>query len=1540
MFRLHRNKAAKSGERVDFKFSNFQATQVPKGWDKLFVSIVSVETGKSIAKSSKASARNGNCQWTETLSESIWISQEDNSKDLEEFLFKFVVAMGSARTGILGEATINMASYMSSSASVSVSLPLKKCNHGTILQVKIHCLTPRIKQRDEESKDTNSHEEDPKVDNHDTDIKLDGSDNAAKNGGSSSSKDLEPTSHPGELGSRETSFSTSGSNHSFDSAGGFVVRGSFSSANNMNGDGNKPTGRDDSTSSQTSASHDKYTFEDPPQSIHSLFNSRVMGSGNLSQNPPPDIALSASNVIASSSLTNGGSSKNLLEAAEDTIEELRAEAKMWERNSQKLMLDLEILRKEFSDQSKNQATLDMELSAAYSERDALKKEIDQLKILSNPYSKELEDEIKFQKESNANLALQLRRSQESNIELVSVLQELELTIEKQKIELEDLAALRLKLNDADSSIHESLAENKDVALQLQQLQDSEKNLQVKVGFLEQALEDKNHELENERSLSNQAILDVETGYKSKLSAKEEEIVDLEARLSESIKGTNSEQMVANNGGDESLIKEIEALKVKLEELERDCNELTDENLELLFKLKESKSKSMGGSASFDFSSTEVPAKSYSSSESEVSELKLQICHLEQELEKKVHGEDQLAAFGTSTIFSEVFKQLQMALSQIKKPWYGVSSNVNEECGCDIDNLVDLKSVDVIAQRDHVESILNCLVELNRLLEARIIECEEVRKHDEAEIRDGSRTIIEAQKKLEDYIVKENNLFRSIHEIESSKMELEVKVTDLDKELTERKSEIIKLEACLLSKEEEIGLLRQSQRESESQVSELQKEKTQLEENIEIVVRESNITSKCLDDLRNDLMVLSSSVDSHVSANRILRRKMSELENGKRELELHISELELENVQLSERTSGLEAQLRYLTDERASCQLELENSKSVASSFQDEIRRLAIEMETQKVVIEQKLQDMQTKWSEAQEECDYLKRANPKLKATAERLIEECSSLQKSNGELRKQKLELHEGSTLLEAKLRESQKRFANCSKRKEKLILGESLFNQRYSEKTAEVEKLQKEVEHLNNQISATHDERERITSNSVYEASSLHADKAKLESELQEVQSKVKLIENELYIVQLESEEKLLENYRSSEEKLKTTLSDLELKLTVSEYERQQLLEETASLKVQLQKLAPLQDEVLALKAEFDAAKFERGKMEASLHLISADNEELKAEKISFIEKISSLETSTSELEDCKLNRVVLEEKILRMEGDLTAREAFCAQDAELKNELSRIRREVRQFQRKVEQLEEEKNECLKRAEALEEELKLMKEEKQGRSESSSKKFTGLSNAKVNHMTSKNETAKSTNQHRDNRRKQSTKTGQVRELLKDQQNTYSTQHQQEGDEKNGLQDKNSHAVGVDPVSKVQLLENELAEALEANKKYKVQLKRWAYILWFLAAPVVVSLFLVGYVFGASGLESAEVYVASQLTYWLSDGRKGPADSSRKSTADGEVVPKERYERTKSSLESELRDIRERYFHMSLKYAEVEAQREELVMKLKVTKNGKRWFS
>lgn len=66
---------------------------MPKGWDKLFVSIISVETGKTLAKSSKALVRNGSCLWRETLTESVWVAQDHSSKEFEDCSFRFVVAM-------------------------------------------------------------------------------------------------------------------------------------------------------------------------------------------------------------------------------------------------------------------------------------------------------------------------------------------------------------------------------------------------------------------------------------------------------------------------------------------------------------------------------------------------------------------------------------------------------------------------------------------------------------------------------------------------------------------------------------------------------------------------------------------------------------------------------------------------------------------------------------------------------------------------------------------------------------------------------------------------------------------------------------------------------------------------------------------------------------------------------------------------------------------------------------------------------------------------------------------------------------------------------------------------------------------------------------------------------------------------------------------------------------------------------------------------------------------------------------------------------
>ncbi|XP_023746022.1 uncharacterized protein LOC111894168 [Lactuca sativa] len=1266
MYRQQRNgKSPSSGERIDFKFSNFQALQVPKVWDKLLVSIISVETGKTVARSNKALVRNGNCQWTETLSESIWISHDDSSKELEEHLFKFVVSMGSARSGILGEATVNIARYYTSSrSSAPLSLPLKKCNHGTVLQVKIQCLTPRTKLRVEglkaEAMDESYDDALSRSNGSAASVDL-----SAK---SSQSQELNPTSLLGKIKimMQETSYQPSGSNQNNDSAEYSLEKERFYKNNHMNGIKNKLNGN-----SRNSSPRSNYPNEEDlsiSKSNNSSFKSRITHDDQeeeYEESPPP--------VLPTSSMPNTGSSKNLLEAAEDTIEELREEAKMWERNSQKLMLDLEILKERFSDQSKNLTDSKMELSAARMERDGMKKEVDQLKRLvevkqkvkvesayksesGSQLLKELEIELKAHKESNTDLSLQLKRNQESNIELVCILQELEETTETQRAEIEELLEVKSKFNDLEKSFNFNLVEIRSLQLNLQQMEESEKTLQANMQILEQALENKISDLENERISNSHTLSLLEKDYKTNLSIKEEEINNLESKLSEKTQ-SESQQM-----------QEIQELQQKISEVEKECSELTNENLELLCEIKELKKK----------------------------------------------------------------------------------------------------------------------------------------------IQEKNVVIEEDQKVIKDYNLKIQEL--------------------------ERLNE-----------------------EQEDQISDLQKEKEELQENMEDALEESNITSKCLDNLRNDLMVLSSSVDSQVSANKLLEKKAFDLEKVKHEAELRLFEVEEENIRLSESLTSLESQLRRMKDE-------LQESESVKFDLQNEV---------------EKLYDIEKLLLEAQEECGILKSEKKKLLESSEGLIEECSNLEKLYEEMRKEKGELSEKCSSLEVELMEARGNLVISSERvasleekhssmleeymfkekslsshldelnqenwklKEKVTMEESLLNQMYLEKTSEIENFQKEVQHLQNEISKLHEQKSKVVS-----------EKSKLESSLKEIHSRNESIENQLQTLHKESESKIqdletdliaikesnkklmtdhekkskvLFGYRIREERRKTMENDLELKLTVSEYERQQLIEEASKLKDKLQKTSNLDNEVMDHKRKLDKLKYEKNNLEASFRSLSSSFEEVKEEKISFLEKISTLEASVKEYEECKHEKNVLEEKIMQLEGDLMSKGASRSLDSEMKNELSRIKSANLQYQLKVQQIEGEKNECLKKVHALEEDLRLL----------------------------------------------STKSGS----------------------KSGVHETHSQD-DIDNVEKIEMLEAQLDEALDANNKYRAQLKRLK-----------------------------------------SEGRNSLSSNPGKSKVEGDLVTKERFERTKSSLETELKDLRDRYLEMSLKYAEVEAEREDLVMQLKTNNSTRRRF-
>ncbi|XP_065874350.1 uncharacterized protein [Euphorbia lathyris] len=1271
MFRLHKTKHSpvKSGERINFKFSHFEALQVPKGWDKLLVSIISMETGKTVAKSSKAAVRNDNCQWKDFVSDSIWIPKDDqsqSSKEVEGFPYKLVISMGSAKSGILGEAEMNMATYMSSSDSFPVSFPLNKCSHGTILQLKIQCLNPRINLRDDGSK---SAKEGRDVSSGDPEIKSGDSENTlVKSASSYSSKDLSSHQQDDEKGGgkrapEEASFNSSSSHHSYNSAESSMEKEKISPPSNLNGVKDKLMATQDSTTSRNGVPRGSPDVGNASQSDDSSH------SENISQDDPQE--------FAAASLKISGSSKNLLEAAEDTIEDLRSEAKHWERNAMKLMLDSEILSRQYSEQSKIQVNLDMELSAACAERDCLQKEVEHLKQLLEKAS--ASEDRAVQENGLANVVKEMEN------------EDLEETAEKQKAEID--------------SVQGNVDKNQDLILQVQQLQESEKNLCAKVQELENALEGRNQCLQN-GSLNHQSV-------------------------SES---RNSVGMESTEGVNENLINEIELLKAKLQELESDCQELTEENLEVLLKLnKIKKSSAENGS----LTSSVLEGNNH---------------------ESQIH-------------------EVEEKMSKIE------------------------------ADRHH-----------------------------------------------------------EIQELRSQKSELEGKVTELNQKLSGERKEVERLEVDLVSKQKEIGNLKTCLTELEEKLCALGNKKGKLEYNVEVVTKESDTATKCLTDLQNDMMVLNGSVSTHVSANKVLERKSSELKDGKRELEVRLSELEQENEELSACMSMLEAQIQNLTDDRKSIALELHDSRSSSVTLQDEIARLRHEMRTQETGARQKLEEINSRWSEDQEELKNLRNTNPNLQASADTLMKNCSSLQNSVRQLRMHNLELQEHCDNLEARLSATRRNFADCSKRvnvlqenicslveestlKERSLTSELdtlvkendtqnnkiiVLDQMHTEKTVEVENLQQELEDHNRKLSATRDEKERLVSASMKEASDLRKNIAKLETELKtaQIESKVNIEDlmdelasskqnQEMLKSEMAKMSNLLENYRSCEEKFKTTLNSLERKLTVLECEHQQLTEETTKLNAQLLKMVALENEVLTLRNE-------KQKLETSLNLKSKEGEELKIEKSSCIKKVSELQKSFTELEDCRHDKFILEERIEKLECSLIENDPLCKQDTELRKELSWIKRSNKQLQQQILQHEEEKQKFKTRTQSLEEELILMKETQRNLKDSNSL------------------------------------------------NSPNYQHRREGDK---------------------LLDDEHSKSKESNA-FKVQLKR--------------------------------------LT---SENRKSRTGSPRKSKGEVEFMAKEKFERTKSSLETELRELQERYLDMSLKYAQVEAQREELVMKLKDNNNGRRWF-
>ncbi|TYG78935.1 hypothetical protein ES288_D02G101400v1 [Gossypium darwinii] len=143
MSRITKWKIEKSKVKVVFRLQ-FHATHIPQsGWDKLYISFVPADSGKTTAKTTKANVRNGTCKWADPIYETTRLLQDIKTKQFDEKLYKLVVAMGSSRSSLLGEATVNLSDYADASKPSVVSLPLLGCDSGATLHVTVQLLTSK-----------------------------------------------------------------------------------------------------------------------------------------------------------------------------------------------------------------------------------------------------------------------------------------------------------------------------------------------------------------------------------------------------------------------------------------------------------------------------------------------------------------------------------------------------------------------------------------------------------------------------------------------------------------------------------------------------------------------------------------------------------------------------------------------------------------------------------------------------------------------------------------------------------------------------------------------------------------------------------------------------------------------------------------------------------------------------------------------------------------------------------------------------------------------------------------------------------------------------------------------------------------------------------------------------------------------------------------------------------------------------------------------------------------------------------------------------
>ncbi|XP_024516302.1 myosin-10 isoform X1 [Selaginella moellendorffii] len=1519
-----KKKPEKFRERIEFKFV-FHATRVPhSGWEKLYVSLESIETGKTTAKTAKSVAQSGACRWPDAIIESTRLVHETRTNSYEAKLYKFVLGMSPTR--VLGEITLNLADYVSVTSAASYAFPLKSCSTGTVLHIKLQCLTSA------DSPSTNSGEvEQPKEVTAELNDQL--SEDEDDSSVSSSTNLPPPTPSRDKVLSRYNSDSSDVSTP--------VANGSGKNFYNS------PEVPSPASTANTGS-----------------FNSRLERTGRLR---------ASTESIKSLATPLKPAARTSLPSA--TVARLSGDNKApgnVDEGVSKLEEELEKLKQQLLDQESRASAREEEFTVLTGERDGLREEVSSLK-------RQLDESIATREEKSSALDSLQEDMQRFRVEKQG-LDEQQASL---KLELEDCKHIIKELQQVLAYEKES-KENLDT--RLEKIQEEKEKLSSTVRELEETLADerkkmedmsvKNIELQNSLVDQEQTMGEVERVLSQKVQDREEELNSLQQKLAslEAIQAASN--LIDPN--------ELAGLKKEVEELELDIKELTDENMDLIFKLNIANKELSRFSGESDYlgmtdmeerlekfrrehqntndklAQLESLCKEFKSAKADLeARLKssleeIQALKSDLKASRAMHAMDREAFSGRELRLKERADEMHEKYSMT----FGLVADLQTEL-----ETVKKENSENRKRKDEVEAALNSLEVAKTDLAYRLADLESENLKSRSLARKYESDLGEKTQLLRSKAAKVSDMESKIVMLEASNSELESRIQELQSREILSTSRIVDLELQLSSTKRELEAVELKKQELETRVDGLELERFELGRMLHTGQDDNKFLKEKLDGILGELAESNALLEVELSARSTLEKRVAEFGSAKASLEKHLSHLEDENWQLTERIAGLEAQLNFVTEERETYRMQSFASENRVKELEKERSKLQESQEQTNKEYEFKVHGFEVELAQALEERDSQVHARKGLEnqleemrelkearegevremeeklATARKSYEECVVARKSaEGKVVEVEAELGR----LNEELRKMAKSKAEAEEKSRRIDERAQL------DRSVAVERLQAELQRLTDQMDATCDEKEHLASQALIEASELRAEKLEWEDARTELEERLEVAEAQADSLNREHEETVREVLSTSRKREMEVTSELEksaARIAQLEASARTLAAEKAALESQIQKLERENSELRAKYIEISdqleqhreavaGLQSAKSELETSLHTLSQEKISLLDEKSSLDAKVSELSETVSEMEQLRQSKAAVDDRVSRLQAEQSASRAL---EVEQRCESIKLRRQNSEMKQKMTEQDAEREELRRRVECLEADVK----KRRGGGDENGKIAPGSNGVLARSLSKCNV-------------KVGTREGQELILLRDKikslevelklkaaeseslkrevaarQKEVNSNSIKKTDEQQQQQQKDEEA---NFPSSQELLQKELQRMQQVNAQLQEKLTRFKESSkWGSTLERVASLETEL----AEALESNTMYKEQLRSAFATQQNVHAAALQNLGDVDHVVSSLLGYKRKSSDLETELGEMRERYLSMSLRFAQVEAEREELVMTIRSLRNA-----